>query len=94
MSQNVRNYQHSSALGELKGFPMAHYYFDIKNGMTQRDHAGLDLMNDAAAIARAYALAEQIGQNPPVNRECERQLCVIREDGHEVTRIPVLQEHG
>lgn len=73
-----------------KGFHMAHYYFDLKNGMTERDHAGLDLESDAEAIAQAHAIADEIGTRPPADREHERHICVIHENGHEVTRIPVV----
>lgn len=68
---------------------MAHYYFDLKNGMTERDHAGLDLRNDAEAIAQAYAIADQVGQRPPANWQHDRHVCVVHENGHEVTRVPV-----
>lgn len=68
---------------------MAHYYFDLKNGMTERDHAGRDLDNDAAAIAQAYAIAEEISDRPPANREHDRHVCVVHENGHEVMRVPV-----
>jgi hypothetical protein len=69
---------------------MAHYYFDLKNGMTERDHAGIDLSNDAEAIARAYVMADEIGNRPPANRDYERHICVVHENGHEVTRVPVI----
>jgi hypothetical protein len=69
---------------------MAHYYFDLKNGMTERDHRGRDLDNDAQAIAEAYAIADEISEKPPANREHERHICVVHENGHEVTRVPVI----
>lgn len=68
---------------------MAHYYFDLKNGMTERDHAGCDLDSDADAIAQAHAIAQKIADRPPANREHDRHICVVHENGHEVTRIPV-----
>lgn len=67
---------------------MAHYYFDLKNGITERDHAGLDLDNDAAAIAQAYVLADEISMRPPAQQHA-RHICIIHEDGHEVTRVPI-----
>jgi hypothetical protein len=69
---------------------MAHYYFDLKNGMTERDHRGRDLNNDAEAIAEAYAIADEISARPPANREHARHVCVVHENGHEVTRVPVI----
>jgi hypothetical protein len=69
---------------------MAHYYFDLKNGMTERDHRGRDLESDAQAIAEAYAIADEISAKPPANREHERHICVVHENGHEVTRVPVI----
>lgn len=68
---------------------MARYYFDLKNGTTQRDHAGLDLGSDAEAIARAYALADEVRMSPASHQNDERHICIIHEDGHEVTRVPV-----
>ena len=69
---------------------MAHYYFDLKNGITERDHAGLDLDSDDEAIERAHAIANAVGMRPPANRDYERHICVIHEHGHEVTRVPVV----
>ena len=69
---------------------MAHYYFDLKNGRTERDHAGRDLASDAQAIAEAYAIADEIAARPPANREHARHVCVVHENGHEVTRVPVI----
>lgn len=69
---------------------MAHYYFDLKNGTTERDHAGLDLRSDAEAIAQAYAIADKIRSRPARNQDHDRHVCIIHEDGHEVTRVPVL----
>lgn len=69
---------------------MAHYYFDLKNGMTERDHRGRDLDSDAQAIAEAYAIADEISMRPPANREHARHVCVVHENGHEVIRVPVI----
>jgi hypothetical protein len=68
---------------------MAHYYFDVKNGVTERDHAGLDLASDDDAIARAYLIAGEVNTRPPANNAEQRHISVIREDGHEVTRVLV-----
>ena len=68
---------------------MAHYYFDLKNGTTQRDHAGRELRSDAEAIAQAYVIADEVSARPATHQEHERHICVIHEDGHEVTRVPI-----
>ncbi|WPO43468.1 DUF6894 family protein [Tardiphaga sp. 42S5] len=68
---------------------MAHYYFDLKNGTTQRDHAGRELRSDAEAIAQAYVIADEVSARPATHQDRERHICVIHEDGHEVTRVPV-----
>ncbi len=67
---------------------MPHYYFDLKNGTAQRDHAGLDLPNDAAAIAHGRVVADRASACPePRDHACH--VSVVREDGHEVMRLLV-----
>lgn len=68
---------------------MAHYYFDLKNGTTERDHAGLDLASDAAAIAQARMIADEVSRRPPSHHQLGQHVCIIHEDGHEVSRVPV-----
>jgi hypothetical protein len=68
---------------------MAHYYFDLKNGTTKRDHAGLELASDAAAITQARRIADEVSRRPASLNKVERHVCVIHEDGHEVSRVPV-----
>jgi hypothetical protein len=68
---------------------MAHYYFDVKNGTTERDHAGLELASDAAAVAQARKIADDAGRRPATHHELDRHVCVIHEDGHEVSRVRV-----
>ncbi|SFL27079.1 hypothetical protein SAMN03159423_0708 [Bradyrhizobium sp. NFR13] len=68
---------------------MARYYFDLRNGTTQRDHAGQDFGSDAEAIAQAYAMADEVRMRPASHHSHERHICIIHEDGHEVTRVPV-----
>ncbi|MCX7320941.1 MAG: hypothetical protein NT113_16130 [Hyphomicrobiales bacterium] len=68
---------------------MPHYYFDIKNGLTTRDHAGGTFEREAEALARAFQLANRLAGEPPAMPACERVVCLVREDGHEVVRIPV-----
>jgi len=67
---------------------MAHYYFDVKNGSTTRDHAGLRLDSDRDAVARGRSIADQVAlQHGPRDHACH--VSVIREDGHEVMRLQV-----
>lgn len=68
---------------------MAHYYFDLKNGKTQRDHAGRELRSDAEAIAEAYVIADEVSARPATHQGHARHICVIHEDGREVTRVPI-----
>lgn len=73
---------------------MAHYYFDLKNGTTERDHTGLDLDSDAVAIARAHAMANEVSMRSAADEGPERHVCVIHEDGHEVMRVRVEKPAG
>jgi hypothetical protein len=67
---------------------MAHYYFDLKNGTTQRDHVGMELTCDRDAIVRAEVMAGQFGSTGGVaDHACH--ISIIREDGHEVMRVPM-----
>ena len=65
---------------------MTQYYFDVKNGITKRDHRGLDLNSDLEAIAQAKRIAEEIAAEPDQHT---RRVCVVREDGHEITQVTV-----
>jgi hypothetical protein len=68
---------------------MAHYYFDLKNGTTERDHTGLDLDSDVAAIARAHAIADDVSKRSAAHEGHDRHVCVIHEDGREVIRVRI-----
>jgi hypothetical protein len=68
---------------------MSHYYFDLKNGTTRRDHAGLELASDAAAITQARMIADEVGRRPAEHTRADRHVCIIHEDGHEVSRVRV-----
>jgi hypothetical protein len=70
---------------------MAHYYFDLKNGVTERDHTGVELGSDAAAIRMARKMAGEIGRTTASQHGEDRHIRVIREDGHEVSRISVAE---
>ncbi|MDB5620992.1 hypothetical protein [Tardiphaga sp.] len=65
---------------------MTHYYFDLKNGITKRDHSGLELDNDIQAIAQGQSIAEEIG-GIPQHQTC--RVCIVREDGQEVMQVEV-----
>ncbi|MET0875553.1 MAG: hypothetical protein ABWY14_00295 [Tardiphaga sp.] len=67
---------------------MPHYYFDLKNGTAQRDHAGVDLSNDTAAVAHGRAIAAKVGADL-TDRDHACHVSVVREDGHEVMRLLV-----
>ncbi len=66
---------------------MTHYYFDLKNGITKRDHSGLELDNDLQAIAQGKSIAKDIGGNADLHA---RRVCIVREDGQEVTQVEVV----
>ena len=66
---------------------MTYYYFDLKNGVTKRDHNGLELDNDRQAIERGKTLAEEIGRNPEHHFS---RVCIVREDGQEVIQIDIV----
>jgi len=68
---------------------MVHYYFDLKNGTTKRDHAGQELRSDAEAIAQANVIADGLSARSATHQDHARHICVIHEDGHEVTRVPI-----
>jgi hypothetical protein len=65
---------------------MTQYYFDVKNGITKRDHRGLELSSDLEAIAQAKRIAAEIATEADQHT---RRVCVVREDGHEVMQVAV-----
>ena len=65
---------------------MTQYYFDVKNGITKRDHRGLELNSDIEAIEQAKRIAEKIAAEPDQHN---RRICIVREDGHEVMQVAV-----
>jgi len=68
---------------------MTQYYFDVKNGITKRDHRGLDLSSNHEAIAQAKRIAKGIAAEPD-QHTC--RVCIVREDGHEVLQVEVSGE--
>ena len=66
---------------------MPHYYFDLKDGTRIRDHAGVDLRDDLAAIAYGKDVAQQValqGFDDP-----EQFISIIKEDGRQVSQVRV-----
>ncbi|MEH2479230.1 hypothetical protein V1282_002587 [Nitrobacteraceae bacterium AZCC 2146] len=72
---------------------MTRYYFDLKNGITQRDHAGLDCENDTAAIANGQKIADQVASQG-IYKDHACHVSIIHEDGHEVMRVQVAGATG
>ena len=68
---------------------MTQYYFDLKNGITKRDHNGLDLDNDLQAIAQGKSIAQEIGSQA---NHHTRRVCIVREDGQEVMQVEVADQ--
>jgi chemotaxis family two-component system response regulator Rcp1 len=66
-----------------------HYYFDLTDGVTKRDRSGLDCADDAAAIAKAATIADEIAAADGVSSHPDLHISIMREDGHEVSRVPV-----
>ena len=69
---------------------MTQYYFDVKNGITKRDHRGVELNSDLEAIAQAKRIAKDIAGDPDQHT---RRVCVVREDGHEIMQVVVPDEN-
>jgi hypothetical protein len=67
---------------------MTIYYFDVKNGSTERDHAGAEFESDSQAIARARTIADEMGSQPKKGDHA-RHISVIRDDGREVVQVKV-----
>ncbi|MDO9425664.1 MAG: hypothetical protein Q7T93_02425 [Methylobacterium sp.] len=65
---------------------MTQYYFDVKNGVTKRDHRGLALKSDLEAIAQGKRIADEIAAEAGQH---SRRVCIVREDGHEVMQVAV-----
>jgi predicted NUDIX family phosphoesterase len=71
----------------LNGEKMLHYYFDLKDGTRIRDHAGVDLRDDAAAIAYGKDVAEQVSLQKL--DDPEMFISIIKEDGRQVAQVRV-----
>ncbi|CAN5338593.1 hypothetical protein BH11PSE4_BH11PSE4_04470 [soil metagenome] len=71
---------------------MTIYYFDVKNGTTERDHAGAEFDSDDQAIDRAHTIADGMSHAKPRRHACH--ISVIRGDGREVVQVQVSEEVG
>jgi hypothetical protein len=69
--------------------PMPHYYFNLTDGVTRRDHNGLDCVDDAAAIVKATTIANEVAAGDGDNSRPDLHISVMHEDGHEVSRVMV-----
>ena len=67
---------------------MTHYYFDLKNGSTERDHIGASFDNDEAAIARARIIADHTAARG-AHRGSACHVSIVRDDGREITQVVV-----
>jgi hypothetical protein len=68
---------------------MPHYYFNLTDGVTRRDHSGLDCIDDEAAIVKAATIADEVTAAEGDNSHPDLHISIMREDGHEVSRVPV-----
>jgi hypothetical protein len=67
---------------------MPHYYFDIKDGHTPVDPAGLNFKTDDDAIARAQAIAIVVSIDKP-EVDPKRHIAVLNGSRKEIFRVPV-----
>jgi hypothetical protein len=71
---------------------MPHYYFNLADGVTQRDRTGIDCIDDAAAVVKA--IATKVTAANGNNSRPDLQISIIHEDEHEVSPVPVKTEQG
>jgi hypothetical protein len=69
---------------------MTVYYFDVKNGTTERDHAGAEFENDDQAINRARTIADAMSHSKRRRNACH--ISVICIDGREVVQVQVADD--
>jgi hypothetical protein len=70
---------------------MPNYYFDMKDGATVRDRAGLPFPTAAAAIEHSKDLARRLRDDPRLN-EPALSIRVVDESGAEIHREQVYKE--
>ena len=66
---------------------MPHYYFDVRNGRSQKDSLGLDCLDDNGAIAKARLIATQIATDTP--QLIHRHVTVLNDAGDEIFEAPI-----
>jgi hypothetical protein len=67
---------------------MPHYFFNLTDGVTRRDHSGLDCIDDAEAVQRATAIAKEVLAAGGDNSHPDLHISIVL-DGHEISRVPV-----
>jgi hypothetical protein len=67
---------------------MPHYYFNLTDGVTRRDHRGLDCIDDAEAIERATRIAKEVLAAGGDNSRPNLHISIVI-DGREVSRVPI-----
>jgi hypothetical protein len=65
-----------------------HHYFNLRDGVTLVDPAGLDCRDDADAIVRAKVIADGIAVEAPSDAQ-PRHIAVLNADGQEIFKAPV-----
>ena len=70
----------------------ARYFFNVIDGIEIPDLSGNVFATDKAAIAHAREIASNIAEIAPAHNGPQRFVSVVREDGHEVARVPVYKE--
>jgi chemotaxis family two-component system response regulator Rcp1 len=68
---------------------MPHYYFDLTDGVTQRDRNGMDCADDAAAVRKASLIANEVAAANGDNGRGDLHISIKRADGQEVSRVMV-----
>ena len=68
---------------------MPHYYFNLTDGVTRHDLNGIQCDDDAVAIVKAKAIADEVAAADGDNWRPDLHISIIHEDGHEVSRVMV-----
>jgi hypothetical protein len=63
---------------------MANYYFfDVKDGVTVRDHIGISFRLNSEAIQHSKTMAEAMRAKGPI-KEADLRIAVVDDFGHEI----------
>jgi len=63
---------------------------DVVKALAALDPAGFGLDDACAQLeSSTYVIADEVSTRLATHEDHERHICVIHEDGHEVTRVPV-----